>query len=47
MVVSVWAGTVSWLMENYRDDGELSAADLAEAVIAILMDGLGRQTPAG
>lgn len=41
VVVSVWAGTISWLMENYRADGELSAADLAEAVIAIFMDGLG------
>lgn len=45
IVVSAWAGTLAWIMESYRPDGELSFAEIAEQLISVFMHGLATPTP--
>lgn len=43
VVVSAWAGTLAWILESYREDGELSFDQIAEQLIAVFMHGLAAQ----
>lgn len=40
LVISLWAGIVAWLMENFRRDGRYSAEALTDQAIQLFMQGI-------
>lgn len=45
IVVSAWGGTLAWIMESYRPDGELSFTEIAEQLIGVFMHGIAAPAP--
>ncbi len=40
LIVSAWAGTVAWVIESFRNDGEWLVADVTEELVTLFVRGL-------